>query len=221
MYCKRAMSTTVFIVFVLCLQGVGVSAPSVVYDNTSTPTAGPWTPGGFLAFNFYFPDEPMGDEMDLNGTERVVTEFQMLLSSSQPTVLSSLTLTFRENDAFVMGGYPFGPGTEIWSTTRSGIAVDGPTTVTFSVPDIVVPDRFTWLASADSDVAGMATFDPPTVGTSADYFWDLDSNDGEWYALTLQDQVSNLGARVLAVPEPACAGLLAVGFLALARKRRR
>lgn len=77
-------------------------------------------------------------------------------------------------------------------------------------------------------MAGPATYDPPAVGSSGDFFWDRDSTDGKWYRLWFRDfpalhssPVANFGAKVLAVPEPASAALLALGVLLAARKRRR
>ena len=217
---------------VLLASGVASSAPEVVYSNTDVPITDTIAPDGFVYFNRFDPaapwgDELIGDEITLARTERYVTEFHLLLSSSEPTVLGLLTLTLRNNDGIVwsMGGYPEGPGTEIWTGALSNVAVAGPTTAIFHLPRVRVPDRFTWLVAADSNVAGPATYDPPETGSPSafDCFWDIDSATGDIYAIGLWTQPSNFGAIILAeaAPEPMTAGLLLVGGAALLRRRRR
>ena len=219
MFRVRVCSIASLIVLVLAFPNAAVAVPEAVYDNTTTPTTGGWegVPGlalGFFPFNYYVPDEQMGDQIALAGTNRFVTEFHLLLSSSQRTDLSSLTLTFHDWDA--QAGTP---GAELWKDAADNVVVDGPTTVPF-FPSVLVPDTFVWTASADSMFAGLATYDPPTVGSSGNYFWDLDSNDGLWYALWFEsDPIANFGAKVVAVPEPVTMLFLALGGLSVICRR--
>jgi len=216
----RAFSfVIVSMALVLATSSVALAVPVVVYDNTTIPTAGDWTPAGFWAFSQYWPYEPTGDQVTLAGADRTITEFRLVLSSTEETTLSSLTLSFYENDGLDAYLIPGVPGTPLWTTTCNNVLVNGPTTVVLSVPNVVVPDTFTWIASADSTVAGLATYNPPTVGSSEDSFWDRDSFDGQWYPLFFfGDPVANFGAKVLAIPEPAMTGLLALGGLAVLRR---
>ncbi len=190
----------------------------VVYENTDINTSGIYAPDGFLPFNFYLPYEEMGDQISLVGTAREVTEFDLICSSTEETTLTDLTLIF-----YAMDGDGGIPGTEIWSETLYDVTVDGITTVVFSVPNVVVPDTFVFATSADSDTAGMATYDPPQTGSSDDYFWDLDPNPAYgWGALWFEgDPVANFGARVIAVPEPTTALFLVVGGLLTTWRKRR
>ena len=219
---------------VLLACGIASSAPEVVYSNTDVPTTDTIAPDGFVYFNRFDPAAPMGDELIgdeiiLARTERYVTQFDLLLSSSEPTTLSLLTLTLRNNDGIVwsMGGYPEGPGTEIWTGTLSNVSVIGATTVVFNLPRVLVPDRFTWMVAADSNVAGPATYAPPKVGLPSpdfmDCLWDIDSATGDIYAIGLSKPPSDFGAAILAeaTPEPASAALLLLGGGALLRRRRR
>lgn len=205
------------LVLVLVFSKLAVAAPAVVYDNTTTPTSGDYAPDGFWPFNTFSPNEPMGNQITLAGTDRTVVEFDLVLSSSLPTSLSCLTLAFYAPDPDT--GYP---GDHLWADTANNVSVNGITTVTFNVPNVVVPDTFVWVAGADSASAGLATYSPPTVGASGNYYWDYDHIGDWWYALHFENNpVANFGAKVLAVPEPTSLGLLALGgLLAVCRRKR-
>lgn len=200
---------------------------TIVYDNSSSFTYSTdpnnLAPDGFLPFSVYSPNELMGDEIILAGTNRQVVRFDLILSSTEPTELDTLSLVFREAD------FPE-PGPVLWSGILHDIYVDGITTVTFDIPNVVVPDTFIWLASSDSVVAGLATYDPPTVGESWDEFWDytkFTEKEGLWGLMALDpdpdiaDPVANFGATVWAVPEPTVLGSLLFSGIFLAGKKRR
>ena len=218
---------------VLTTSNIAVSAAAVVYDNTTTPVTGPWTADtekGFWPFSVFGAYEDMGDEITLAGTARTITEFELiLLSPWQEVILSStatepsLALTFWKNDGLDVYGFPGAPGTWLWEGSISSditLPVNVPTTVTFSVPDVVVPDTFTWTTRADSLSAGMAIYDPPTFGSSGDHYWDLYA--GDWYPMSFGGgPVANFGARVTAVPEPSALAVLILGGLSAVRRRRR
>jgi hypothetical protein len=229
-------------IFVLQLSALAVLAAfcgtgahaSVVFDNTTTQVTGDWgtMPSGFMAFNCMSGDEtgdPTGDQITLAGTARNVTEFDLMLSSTQATTLSSLTLTFYNNDGTGYLGEPNAPGTVIGApVTLNNVPVNGLTSVHFSM-NVVVPSTFIWVASASSDVAGPATFDPATIGTSGATdgsgnlaFWDFDQSDTcQWVLLNYDDDpVADFGARVIATPEPLSLALLALGALPIVRRRR-
>jgi len=218
---RRAAALLATIVALPSLAAAGAVTPTIVYDNTTTPTVGPWAPDGFFPFGYYNDDEPMGEQVTLDGTHRHVTEFHLLVSSSSLVEDLTIHLELRQNDP----GPPF-PNIVLWDGYMT-VDVDGPTTVVFQVPRIEVPDSFAWTASAASDLAGLATYDPPTVGSSPTdpggdpFFWEYDVVDEQWYILGLLDQPANFGARIIAVPEPASALLLATGGLAAALPRRR
>ncbi|HAU36413.1 MAG TPA: hypothetical protein DCX07_01680 [Phycisphaerales bacterium] len=214
----RLRATVVFVALALLFPGLATAAPEVVYDNMTTFTSGTYAPNGFWPFSQFAPNEPQGDHIDLTGTCRVATEFDLLLSSTQAVTLSTVTLSFHPFDADLME-----VGAAFWTTTLTDVHVDGPTAVIFTVPNVTVPDSLIWIVSADSHVAGLATCNPPTVGSSGDYFWDRDTYDGQWYPLWFENNpVANFGARVLAVPEPATtAALLAAAGLLAGRRRRR
>ena len=215
--------SVVLLISILALSGIAIGeSPDDVYNNTTTFTSGPTVPNGFWPFNVFWPNEPMGDQITLTGVNRTVVEFDLILSSSAPVTLADLTLAFHEVE------YPYPnnpnipyPGDEIWSTAINNVPVDGVTTITFPVPNVEVPDTFVWVAGADSDVAGLATCDPPTRGSSDDFYWDHDTFGDVWYSLYFNnDPVANFGAKVVAVPEPTITGFLALGSLLVAWKKK-
>jgi hypothetical protein len=233
----RLIAVTAAIGLISVMAGTATASPTVVYDNTTYDANGTFTlddlPYGFWRFNRFAPYELMGDQITLAGTERYVTQFDIALSSRQAVTLDRLE--------FALWG--FGPGADpnlsmpayqIWSYTEANVRVDGHTIVSIPVPHVAVPDTFVWLAGADSDFAGLATFSPPTVGSTVsdpnfNGYWDLaydfpDPNEPDWSKLWfLKNPVADFGARVFAdaVPDPAVGLTLLSGWLVLAKKGRR
>ncbi|MFA6132977.1 MAG: PEP-CTERM sorting domain-containing protein [Phycisphaerae bacterium] len=218
-------------VALLCVLVVCAAAPAaepaVVYDNSLTPTSGAFAPHGFRNINALddptdptYPDQPIGDQVTLAGTERTVVRFDLLLSSSAPTTLTDLDLFFFDYNTttHIPGPSP------LWSSTLHNVAVDGLTRVQFDLPNVTFPDTFVWVVGADSDIAGLATFNPPTVGSSENNYWNWDRSfdyPDSWWRLSLgQDMQANFGATIYAVPEPASMAMLAVGGLFMLRGKR-
>ena len=108
------------------------------------------------------------------------------------------------------------PGDLLWqSPLMSHVSLSGGVQLlAFEVPQVLVPDTFTWTlqASDPSPVAvGLVNADPPTVGASPSYDWF--GSPGNWGKV----QYSDWMARVEAVPEPslflcAAAGIVIVGI---------
>jgi len=204
---------------VWALSGLAAGAPVTVYDNATTNnTTGSYAPNGFWPFNAFAPNEPMGDQITLNNEapEREIVQFDVVLSSSQPVNLLTVTLAFYEIDADT-----WFPGDQLWATSAHNVAVDGITAVIFSVPSVVVPDSFIWVVGADSALAGLATYDAPSIGSSADFYWDHDTLGGQWYPLRFDGSpIANFGAKIVAVPEPGVIAILAVSGASMICKER-
>jgi hypothetical protein len=217
-----------FLCLAALLAVLTLSAPAsaeIVYDNSFTPITGSMYPeaaDGFYPFSFFSSSEKTGELITLAGSGRQITSFEVLLFSTEPVVLDALELLFYLDDGQDAYGAGGAPGTSIWSDSKLAVAVDGLTSVTFTVPDVEVPDSFIWAASADSNVAGLALFDPPTIGQAGKGYWDGDGETGIWYPQWFAgDPVMNFGARIEAVPEPATLVVLASAGLIMGCRRRR
>lgn len=230
-----ALSGVFLVLLFLAGAGYSQAAEGVpVYSNLATYTEGEWPPNGFMPFDLFC--DPIGDDVTLGGTERDVTQFKLVLSSTAPVTIDKLDVWFYKNDGPDMDNRIWAPGTELWSASQSQIDVSGRRIVTFDVPNITVPDSFIWIAYASSadgtaSPAGLATYDPPNPGTSADGFWDHNIGipeyaDGKWYSQAFDPEgdaarvIANFGAEITAVPEPASLLLLLVGGAAIVRTKR-
>ncbi len=210
---------------------VPIASAEIVYDNSTTPTKGvydPLLPPNNLPDGYWAIDQVggyNGDLVSLAGTSRLVTKFSVYLAALPAIKVTDLTIEFWNFDGNT-------PTTLFWSGSKTDIAVGAdPTKVTFDDLEVLVPTDFVWMARTDGDQAsefGLATFDPPTVGSSplsygSDYYWNLDP-DG-WWNLNFNfgyppQQKANFGATIEAVPEPCTMALLTAGGLFLVRRRR-
>jgi hypothetical protein len=192
----------------------------IVYDNTSTFLDN-WFP---QMLDGYTASAEAGDEIHLGGTARTITSITVILYDAG-TALGGFDaqVRFLRND-----GQGETPGSEIYSTgyVQGFTSQPGLNSYTFTIPHVVVPDRFTWTIMFDNRYGGNGDFgpayyDPPTVGSSGDWLWFSQSGEGYWnpYAWGA-DPVANFGARLEAVPEPASCAALALGLAAFARRRR-
>jgi len=89
---------------------------------------------------------------------------------------------------------------------------------------VLVPDTFTFSAeftgiNDGDEFAGLLAYDPPTVGTSDQFYW-VKNSDGNWFGSGGTNN-HNFYAQVTAVPEPTTALLLASGLAGLAAAKRR
>jgi hypothetical protein len=224
----RTMSV-LLVVSLLWAFPVSAADSQIVYDNSSTPTRGlhgepPYAGDGFWPFTMN-PNRYLGDEIVLSGDARRVVRVDVQLSSTGPTSLENLTLGL-----FSIAPGAYYPDALLWLGSLADILVEGPTAVTFTVPEIQVPDRFVWaVAGPDSETAGLAVFDPPTVGASPllahptrgymDYYLHSSGEDLWGFMYFEGDPVANFGATIWAVPEPSTLALAALGGIALIRRR--
>jgi len=190
------------------------ATPAVVYDNTSgTLVDSQFNPGGF----------EFGDQITLGGSNRVVTQFQFAYQLQGGDGNETATVRFYAND-----GPSGAPGTQLFQSNPISISNTGGVFVAGNVMnlDVSVPNSFTWsvlFGNVTGDTVTTGIFNPPTVGSSDPSFYWIRQN-GQWSKAPLGTGPANLYARITAdnvvVPEPSTGLLLAVGLLALARRRR-
>jgi hypothetical protein len=215
-------------ILLLTLGHVAFGSATVVYNNsTHTKSLGPegLAPDGFFPLNFYTTNETMGEEIILEGTAREVVQFDLILSSTELVPNIELTLILSEwltwseekDDWYLL------PEQILWTGTKNDVSVDGDTTVSFTVPNIVVPDYMAWFVKTDSlsENFGLATCDPATTGQDPEGFWVYSPPEDKWHLLWFMgDPAANFGATIKAVPEPTILGTLLLGGLFIGRRKR-
>jgi hypothetical protein len=186
----------------LCLTvstSFAVVTPDIVYDD-STDNSG---------FDYESTDE-YGDEVILGGTSRAITQIQLEIYAQFTDSGTQLArVRFYKNDGPLwnnQSNYPTPDATPLFE--QSFALSQGYQTAVVDVPNVVVPDHFTYTVqflgisqTSTNDRAGLLFYGVPTVGNSFDDFWDLTPTG--WAPLARTDvPKNNFGARILAVPGP-------------------
>ena len=169
---KRSLSRSFFRSFpdmartfwLLLLVSLSARSSEIVFENTSGMTT-----------DYYMFGRQYGDDISLAGSGRIVTEFTFLYFGNIPTNLISAgewRIRFYKNDG--APEYPNITSTEkpkslIWESGMYPVQ-SGYQKTTLAVPQVTVPDRFTWTVEffnlpQDSDNgAGLVLANPPTIG---------------------------------------------------------
>ena len=222
----KAVCTGAALVCVLFVASLPQASATTVYDNTVNPSGYFWP----------YPGVEFGDRITLGGTARFATEFTAyLVSINQGPVTTDLVVSLYANDGtLTVAGNA--PGTVLFAELLPGVTLP-PVAITIlpvAIPYVLVPDTLTWtLWSSQPNLgpAGALIYDPPTVGSSNNFFWAR--SGGVWAHYYFGGYpVANFAARLEAedsadggaVPEPvtliACAlSLLGVGSYARRRGR--
>lgn len=169
-----------------------------------------------------------GDELALAGTARNVTSFSFAYYGNFTVTGASYNIRFYANDgtdAFPGAPTALRPGSLLWDSGAQSISI-GVNSVTLSVPQVVVPDKFTWsvtfngLDGTPGKQAALMLANPATVGAilpgtatlpdvigSYDDFWKKDEplDDQSWrlysFGFGASDPKGNFYAKITAVPE--------------------
>jgi hypothetical protein len=204
-----------WIFLALGFVGPWVVAQEVIYDNTTHATS-----------IFYRFGREYGDEVEVAGTARRVTEFTFRYFGDIPSGYTGGTfrIRFYANDGpdFLPGRLTgLMPGTVLWDSGEQPMG-RGLQTPVLQVPGVDVPNRFTWtvffsgVTGAFGNSAGLIIADPPTVGHPLEdgrigSYWDAwiknqPLNDRSWtlinFGFNPDQPKANFYARVSAVEAP-------------------
>lgn len=195
------------------------AASTLIYDNSDSSFT-----GAFSVTSLW-----LGDEVRLPpGESRIINLLEVGVNSQGIPATTDIQARLYSNDG--IGG---APGTLLW---ESDLQVDvslsgGNDLIGFDVPNITVPDIFTWVVqTSDSSPveAGLPIFGSPSIGMSPDFGWFGSGTPGSLWAML--DATSNpqgvpvqFLARVHAVAVPAPLPLFGVSaaFACSRRLRRR
>lgn len=216
------MTTTIRTIGLLTVcalaHSAAIQAAEVVYDNS--------TPNG----NQFLPNTvEYGDEIVLGGSERTITQFQFEYYFSGAFDLSKtfeFNLYANNGPTVVADRVAFAPNDLLYSTSAN--LQSGFNTVTISGISVDVPDTVTWTVSFSGlgagEEAGLLLGGPsPDVGASFNDFWEFNGSSWSLKQINGGAPVANFIARVQAVPEPGTiltfvGGLAVLGVAAYRRR---
>lgn len=178
------------------------AAAVIVYDNSTQ----------YSGIDYESVNEA-GDEVTLAGTARVVTEIQIEYWADFVAQGDEVgRVRFYANTGPPWNGAPDAPtpaAPPIYEETFQ--LFTGYQTTVISVPNVVVPDDFTWTvqflgiaqtSGPVNDRAGLLFYGTPTVGRSLDDFWELTASGWELFFRTDVPK-NNFGVRISAIAAPA------------------
>jgi hypothetical protein len=175
----------------------------VIYDNLVTPQK---NSVGSPIYTIQ-PGE-FGDELQLSGTNRWVTEFTVFyFANFRPDGDESVQVRFYRNN-FPLPGAPdkIAPGTMLYESDLFPMHV-GYSKIELKNLNFFVPDDFTFTVEFRGvtmnlrDDAGLLLYHPPVVGRSYDDFWQR-NKEGKWELLAYPGLKSNFAVMIVATPPP-------------------
>ncbi|MEK7686422.1 MAG: PEP-CTERM sorting domain-containing protein [Verrucomicrobiota bacterium] len=220
---KTAILRATVLVATSLLCGASALA-STVYENSASPPDKYYSPAGINGIEF-------GDEIDLAGTDRLVTEFRFeyfLKLGASGNEQGRLAI-YSQNGANITQGsvLAIAPGTLLYDSGNFSLA-SGYQQYISPALSFQAPNTLTWAVTfsgldAGEDV-GLLLSDTPQTGASFRDFWQKNSS-GNWgfFEMDGGGTKANFVAKVTAVPEPGTLALLVgglawLGFLGYRRK---
>jgi len=178
----------------------------IVFENVGEPLD--W--GGGLGLNeLNSPGAQIGDQVTLDGTDRILTGAQMAVRGQVDDIALRITLRLYAQD-----GPEDSPGTLLYESEAIPETVHAAgSLIDFSLPSILAPDTLTWTLQFDGGapwVIGIVNHDPVSIGSSPNHGWI--KYQGEPFRKTFPafGEGRRFVARFQAVPEPASLFLLVV-----------
>lgn len=196
----------------LCTSGLSQSA-EIVYNNTTSPLG-----------QQYISDLEFGDQVTLDGQNRLLSQFQFeYFTSLTPAASKQGILSIYQNNG--TGG---APSTLVFESNPITLLNGFNQVVISGISGVTLPTTFTWTVKfaglTGTETAGLLLYDPPSIGSSADDFWQKNAF-GAWGLQRLQggNINANFSAKIAAVPEPSAVQIVmlaGVCYLGLAAFRR-
>ena len=190
---------TAFIGIVFCCAALTCNA-AVVFDNTTSPTG----QVNALLANGEINSFEHGSTVTLASYERIVNSFTVRMR-----ILGAGPATFTMRIRFYRNDGPAGvPGSLLWDSGAMNKVIDSGAELpyTFAVPNVRIPNAFTWSVQVSNrqinmSQMGPAEHNPPSVGSSPFGFWRNDSlNIPNWQFVNQNEPP--FSARVSAEPIP-------------------
>lgn len=177
----------------------------IVYDNSTTPLG-----------SFYQSTNEFGDQIVLDGnmTDRVITtfDFEYYLSHNASGNEQAELRIYNNATRSDVGTLIYDSGMSSITTGNNHFEVSG---LTLNVSDnISWTVQFSGVETGES--AGLLWYNPPTVGSSFDDFWE--KTDSGWTLKRLSPDggpIANFGVQVTAIPEPTTIQLAVMSGMAL------
>jgi len=218
--------------FIQALAVVAVAAlaqnaqsQSTVYDNTETYSSANYNfasgPGTFMA----------GNEVVLAGTSPsdAISQFQVQYSfTGSGAIAATVDASFYANTGAAFNGYATPAATTLWDAgnfTLPGFTTGAGNTLTYTVPNTVVPKDLTWIVTFSGltagQTAGLSLYGPAATGQNYHDAW---LNTGTGWSL-VQASGSNpameFGAKLtgVGVPEPSTIAMGVMGACAFLVRR--
>ncbi len=174
----------------------------IIFDNTQTEYNGVYYPSNF----------EYGDEVNVVGTARTITEFQcQYYGNFASSGAEKVRVRFYQTDSTWtndLGQVIHAPGTLLYASNLLPIYPDY-NTLTLSGLNILITSNVVWtiqftgLTGKYGNQAGLTFYNPATIGFSYDDFWVKLPAPAGWTPQTFQhNPVANFAARVIASPDP-------------------
>ena len=163
----------------------------------------------------------LGNQVTVAGTDRFVTQLGIEIYS-QNGFFPNGTPGFADFQAqlYANNGVGGQPGSLLWQSSVVHVNYPGGLTLlTFAVPDVLVPNTFTWTleyGNTSPIPPALPSASAPTIGSSDGSFW-FRAPSSAWTHATGGGEFM---AQIEAVPEPGTGALLSAGFVALWLHRR-
>ena len=184
----------------LCISGFA-QGPEIVYNNTTTSLGQQYTS-----------DLEFGDQVTLDGANRLLSQFQFeYFASLTPAASKQGLLRIYQNNG--TGG---APNTLVFESNPFTLNNSFNQVIITGITGVTLPSTFTWTVAfaglTGSEAGGLLLYNPPSFGSSADDFWQKNAF-GVWGLQRLpgSGSTANFGAKITAVPEPGTVQIAMLG----------